>query len=113
MEVDIREIVVKYFLIFLDIFITIFFIFNLINFNNIEFCFINYLKIFGITFLIFCTYLLYKIVKFVCMLFEFMNFQMQLEAIKQEIKQQEENDKRFNDLFNSYMQNDNDKEGRK
>ena len=113
MEVDIREIVVKYFLIFLDIFITIFFIFNLINFNNIEFCFINYLKIFGITFFIFCTYLLYKIVKFVCMLFEFMNFQMQLEAIKQEIKQQEENDKRFNDLFNSYMQNDNDKEGRK
>lgn len=96
MRFEIKKVIIKYSLLFLNIFITIFsilFCLGIIIEGNYELSLINFFIAFTITVLIFLTYILYKVVECICSYIQIIFIKEHLDEIIKENKINDENKK--------------------
>lgn len=107
MCLNIKELVIKYSLIFFGIF-SILFIGStqliLMNDMTINFGLLHFVVLFSITILIFFSFLFFKLLKFNLSLLKLMQLQTEIDKIKQQLENRQKQDENFleklNDLNN-------------
>lgn len=101
----IKNMAIKYAFIFVNIFITIFSLFvcyNTVVNDGFSFSMGNYLLLFAFAFLIFLSYLFYKVVKTIYIFVKYLILQQQLSALQQQFMEQQKRNQEFMEMFKNF-----------